>query len=71
MYDPCKFCFIDISERHHEWCYENCLYQQALIKMKLYDSIPKIDIKEFNKNKVSEEFLESCRKARELFNRRK
>ena len=71
MYDPCKFCFIDASERRQEWCKTNCLYYQAMLKAIIYDSIPKINIKEFNKNVVSKEFMESCRKAGELFNRRK
>ena len=70
MYDPCEFCFINASEKHREWCKTNCLYYQALLKATAYDSIPKIDIEEFNKNVVSKEFLESCRKAGKLFNRR-
>ena len=71
MYDPCNFCgYMSISDRQRGLCYEKCLYQQALAKARLYDSIPKIDIKQFNENKVSQEFLESCAKAGKLFNRR-
>ena len=48
MYDPCNFCgYMSISDRQRGLCYEKCLYQQALAKARLYDSIPKIDIKQF------------------------
>lgn len=38
--------------------------------MKINKLPPEIDINEYNKNKVSEEFLESCRKAKELFDKK-